>query len=181
MNAFPRNIVLVGFMGAGKTCVGRFLAERLGMTFVDMDDVIVEREGKPIPRIFADEGEPHFRLVERRLVRELAARGGQVVGTGGGIVLDPDNIQDFSRTGLVVCLRASPRTILERVAHDTNRPLLAGADKMAKIRDILDARRALYDAVPCRVDTDSLTVEEVAQRIIGLYRDDEGPAPTNRS
>jgi len=172
MNASLRNIVLVGFMGTGKTCVGELLAKRLGMTFVDMDDVIVEREGKPIPQIFAEEGEPYFRSVERELVRELAGRTGQVIGTGGGVVLNADNIRDFGSAGLVVCLTAPPETILERVAHDTNRPLLAGSDKMQKIRGILDARKELYDAIPLRVETDNLTVDEVVQRIVTMYRGD---------
>jgi len=160
----------MGFMGSGKTSVGRCLAKRLGMTFVDMDDIIVKREGKPIPRIFAEEGEPYFRQAERRLVCELAAGDGQIIGTGGGIVLDPDNIADFSRTGLVVCLQATPQTIFDRVAHDTNRPLLAGGDKMCRIREILDARRELYDSVPCRIDTDDLSIEQVVERVIALYQ-----------
>lgn len=165
-----RNIVLVGFMGAGKTSVGECLAARLGMMFTDMDDVIVEREGKPIPRIFAEDGEPHFRSVERDLVRELAGRTGLVIGTGGGVVLDPDNIHDFDRTGLVVCLTATPETILKRVAHDANRPLLAGDDKIGKIRGILASRQALYDGIPHRILTDGLSIEDVAAQIVALYR-----------
>jgi len=139
------------------------------MTFLDMDDVIVERAGKSIPRIFAEDGEPHFRETERALVRELAARDGLVIGTGGGIVLNPDNIPDFSGSGLVVCLSATPETILERVADDTNRPLLEGDDKMARITGILEARRDLYAAIENQVDTTGLTVDEVVARILDLH------------
>ncbi|MDP6491717.1 MAG: shikimate kinase [Kiritimatiellia bacterium] len=167
-----RNIVLIGFMGTGKTSVGHVLAERLGLAFVDMDASIEEREGRPITEIFATDGEPYFRTVERAVVQELATKDGLVIGTGGGVVLDPDNISDFSATGLVVCLQATPETILERVAHDTNRPLLAGDDKMQKILGILDKRRHLYAALPHQVDTNGLTVDDVAEMIVALY---EGP------
>ena len=163
-----KNIVLAGFMGTGKTGVGRKLADRLGRTFLDMDDVIVERQGKPIPRIFAEDGEPFFRALERDLVRELSARQGLVIGTGGGIVLNPENVADFSRTGLVVCLSATPQTILKRVEGDTNRPLLSGGDPMKKILDLLAKRQALYDAIPHQIDTSNLSLDEVVARIAAL-------------
>ncbi|NQT94007.1 MAG: shikimate kinase [Lentisphaerae bacterium] len=156
-------------MGTGKTSVGQLLARKLGMDFVDMDSLIEEREGKSIPRIFSKDGEPHFRTLERAIVRELAAREGLVIGTGGGIVLDEDNVGDLSRSGLVVCLLAEPEVILERVASDTNRPLLAGDDKMSKIMALLEQRRPLYEGIPNRVDTNGLNVEEVVERILAIY------------
>jgi shikimate kinase len=173
-----RNIVLVGFMGTGKTSVGRRLALRLGMTFVDMDDVIREREGRPIPRIFAENGEPYFRSLERALVGELSRQTGLVVSTGGGIVLNPENVRDYASSGLVVCLSAAPEAILQRVAGDTNRPLLAGDDKMKKILPLLETRRPLYAAIPHQVDTTRLSVEQVVERVLELYRgaDDQPPA-----
>jgi shikimate kinase len=167
-----RNIVLIGFMGTGKTSVGHVLAVRLGLTFVDMDAIIEEREARPITEIFATDGEPYFRTVERALVQELAARDGLVIGTGGGVVLNPDNIGDFSATGLVVCLQATPETILDRVMHDTTRPLLAGDDKMQKILGILEKRQHLYAALPHQVDTNGKTVDEVTEEICALYRED---------
>ena len=161
-----KNIVLVGFMGTGKTSVGLSLADRLGMTFLDMDDMIVEREERTIPEIFATDGEEYFRSLERSIVRELAEREGLVVATGGGIVLNRDNIDDFERTGLVVCLSAAPEVILARVEADTNRPLLEGDDKMVKITDLLNKRQALYDAVNCQVETDELSLDEVIGAIM---------------
>ena len=125
--------------------------------------------GKSIPRIFAEDGEPHFRAAERDLVTELSARSGLVIAAGGGVVLDPDNISDFTRSGLVICLCATPESILDRVRHDTNRPLLAGS-KMEKIKQILTTRRALYNAIPNQIDTTSLTLEQVVQEIRTLYR-----------
>ncbi|MBA4387004.1 MAG: shikimate kinase [Verrucomicrobia bacterium] len=169
MNRYS-NIVLVGFMGTGKTAVGMALASELNLRFLDMDSVIVQREKKPIPQIFAENGEPYFRALERNLVGELAEQSGLVVATGGGIVLNPGNIADFARTGLVVCLSATPGAILKRVEHDTNRPLLAGGDKMKKITDLLNTRRHLYDAIPCQVDTTNLTVKEITGRISALWR-----------
>ena len=166
-----RNIALIGFMGSGKTSVGRLVAERLDMRFVDMDTLIEGREGRPISDIFANEGEAHFRKLEHALVKELAKDSGLVVSTGGGIVLNRQNIDAFRKTSLVVCLWADPETILKRVEHETHRPLLAGGDKLEKIRGILEKRRALYEAIPCRVDTNPLTVEEVARRVIALYRE----------
>ena len=169
MTAQP-NIVLVGFMGTGKTTVGKRLAEKLGLRFLDMDDAIVQREEKPITRIFEEDGESHFRAVERDLVRELSRGNGLVIGTGGGIVLNGDNVSDFEASGLVVCLSASPETILARVEHDTGRPLLEGDDKLARIHSILATRKPLYDAIGHQIDTSDLSLDEVAERIEALYR-----------
>ncbi|MEI6971726.1 MAG: shikimate kinase [bacterium] len=163
-----RNIALLGFMGTGKTTVGRILAEQFGMTFVDMDHVIEERAGKSVARIFAEDGEPHFRALERGLVVELVARTGLVVGAGGGVVLNTDNVRDFERSGLVVCLTAEPAVILGRLAGDSSRPLLDGDEKGARIVKLLESRRALYDAIRHKIDTSSLTPAEVATRIAAL-------------
>ena len=163
------NVILLGFMGTGKTCVGKALAARLDMEFVDMDAIIEERAGKPITRIFAEEGEAHFRGLERSLVQELSGESGRVIGAGGGVVLNDDNVRDYERTGLVVCLAATPEEILQRVEQDTTRPLLAGEDKLEKIVSILGARKHLYDAIPHGVDTTGLTVEQVAAQILAMY------------
>ncbi len=160
------NLILVGFMGTGKTSTGRALASRLGREFVDMDQLIEDREGRTIPEIFAASGEPHFRALERALVRELAARRALVIAPGGGIVLNPDNIRDFAATGRVFCLRASPEWILKRVGHDTHRPLLQTDDKLGRIRDLLAKRQPLYDAIPDQIETDGKTPDEVALDIL---------------
>lgn len=162
------NIVLVGFMGSGKTTIGRLLAEQTGMPLVDMDQRIEERAEKSINAIFAEEGEAHFREMERTMAEELSQESGLIISTGGGIVLNPDNIKNFERSGLVVCLLASAETVLERVQHDTSRPLLAG-DKAAKIVELLEGRKALYHAVPHKIETDGLTPKEICAQIIELY------------
>jgi shikimate kinase len=155
-------------MGTGKSSAGKALATRLGMAFLDMDEEIVRRAGRSIPEIFRDDGEPAFRAMERALVQELAARNGLVVSTGGGIVLNPDNIADFARTGRVVCLHAKPETVLARVGGDTNRPLLQAADPLARIRELLAARQARYDAIPLRIDTEGHRPEDTAEAVIRL-------------
>ena len=162
------NIILVGFMGTGKTTVGRLLARQLDMTFLDMDQEIEAREGRAISDIFAKEGEPHFRKLERALVRELSGRTGLVIGAGGGIVLNPENVADYARTGLVVCLTATPETILKRVEKESHRPLLEGDEKSKRILQILDARKHLYAAIPHQVDTTTLTPEQVVERIVAM-------------
>src|SRR5437773_12176957 len=98
-----KNLVLVGFMGSGKTSTGKLAAQRLGLTFVDMDDLIEERHNQTISKIFETKGEAFFREHERKLVRELVARQGHSIATGGGVVLDPNNIRDTARTGIVIC------------------------------------------------------------------------------
>jgi len=160
------NIILVGFMGTGKSSAGRLIAERLTMEFVDMDDEIVRREGCSIPDIFRDRGEPAFRELERALVIELANRSNLVISTGGGIVLNPDNIRDFSRTGSVFCLQAKPESILRRVEHDQNRPLLQGGDRLTKISELLARRQPLYDAIPQQIDTEGHKPSDTADAVI---------------
>ena len=160
------NIVLVGFMGTGKSAVGKLLAERLASRFVDMDELIETRAGKPISSIFAEDGEPRFRAMEREQARELAQQSNLVVATGGGVVLNPDNIRDFSRSGLVVCLSAAPEEILRRVGNSSHRPLLNQPDPAAAIRDLLAKRQPLYAAIPFQVNTTGLTVAEVADVVM---------------
>ncbi|MCK4564807.1 MAG: shikimate kinase [Verrucomicrobia bacterium] len=164
-----QNIVLVGFMGTGKTTVGRLLSEQTGMPLVDMDALIEERAGKTINEIFAEDGEPHFRKLEREMVQELASQNSQVISTGGGIVLNPDNIADFEKTGLVVCLLADAETVLDRVRHDSTRPLLVG-DKETRITELLETRKPLYEAITHSIDTSGRPSPiPTAQEIIRLY------------
>lgn len=163
-----KNIILVGFMGTGKTVTGRVLAERTGMELVDMDSLIEKQQGKTIPEIFAQDGEAAFRAMERRLVQELSKRSGLVVSTGGGVVLNPENITDFEKTGLVVCLTASPETISQRLENDTSRPLLSG-DKKGQISALLEKRKPLYAAIAHQINGDLLGPDERADAILNLY------------
>lgn len=166
-----RNIILTGFMGTGKTTIGRVLAQRLRRPFVDMDAVIEERTGKSIPEIFREHGEEAFRAVEREVCRELAAQRGLVIATGGGALVDPKNREALQRTGEIICLRASVETILARVGTGDDRPKLDGADRRSRIETLLRERAPAYDAIKLQLDTSELTVDEAVDRILALLWD----------
>ncbi|HUJ11744.1 MAG TPA: shikimate kinase [Verrucomicrobiae bacterium] len=166
-----KNLVLVGFMGSGKSSAGRLAAKRLRMTFVDMDDLIEKRHGQTISQIFAKKGEAFFRHHERALVRELSAGQDCVIATGGGVVLDPNNLRDLSRTGVVICCWVDARVAHERTKHTKYRPLLEStADRLKQIETLLRQRESLYKAIPNRIDTSAMTVEQQADEIVRVYR-----------
>jgi shikimate kinase len=170
-----KNLVLVGFMGSGKTSAGRLAAGRLGMKFVDMDDVIEQRNGRTISEIFEKEGESFFRRQERALVRELVDGQDSVIATGGGIVLDPNNVRDFIRTGVVICCWVDARVAYERTRHTKDRPLLeADADRLKQIQTLLRQREVLYNAIPNRIDTSAMNVDQQADEIIRIYQQHTG-------
>lgn len=161
------NVVLTGFMGTGKTTVGRLLAQRLGYEHVDTDLVIEERHGS-IPEIFAEQGEAGFRAIERELARELAAGRGLVVSTGGRMMLDPDNQATLGSAGTVFCLTAPVGVILHRVLDDRSpieRPLLAGDDPAGRITELLAERAPLYRRFT-QVATEDRSPEAVVDDIL---------------
>jgi shikimate kinase/3-dehydroquinate synthase len=169
-------VTLTGFMGTGKTAVGREVARRLDVPFVDMDAEIEARAGKPIPRIFSEDGETAFREMEAMLVRELSAyRGGwselgagAVIATGGGALVDPENLALMRKRGTVICLDAEPDEILRRVSDSGERPLLEVDDPGVEIERLQAARREAYAAIPWHIDTTGLSVQQVAARVIAL-------------
>jgi len=169
------NIILTGFMGTGKTTVGRRLAERLGRPFVDTDEWIVARAGRSIADIFREEGEGRFREWETRAAKELARQRGLVIASGGRLMLDPDNAAALGRTGPVLCLTAGPAEIMARVAADeTKRPLLAGDDAPARVRALLQQRAAAYvrfRAVPTDGRTAEQVVDDIAAALAGGLRE----------
>jgi len=160
-----RNLALIGFMGSGKSSVGRLVAEQLQFTFLDTDEVIETRAGKPITDIFAQDGEPAFREYERRLVEELGAQSKMVLSTGGGLPINPANLANLKTHSLVVCLWTSPDTIYERVRHQTHRPLLNNPDPLAKIRQLLAIREPHYRQADVLMSTELRSVKEVAQQV----------------
>lgn len=165
-----QDIYLVGFMGTGKTAVGRYLAKSLGLELVDIDDLIIKKEGRGISDIFAQSGEPYFRKAEKGALREVAAKTRQVVDCGGGIVIDPENIMTMKQSGRLVCLSARPEVILERTKRQSHRPLLNVADPLAKIKELLDARKPCYAKADFTVDTSDLTVQQVAEKILEWHK-----------
>lgn len=165
-----RNIVLTGFMGTGKTRVGIELARRLGRKLVDVDTEIERTEGVRISDIFAQRGEAGFREIETAKVREISLRSGLIVSTGGGVVLKDENMEALREKGVIVCVTASPETILERTGKRTNRPLLDVADPMARIVELLEERRPFYENADITVATDGKTPIQVAEEILDALR-----------
>ena len=164
------NIVLTGFMGVGKTAVGREVAARLGRPFIDMDDLIEQIEGMGIPEIFDQRGEAYFRKLENMTLRKLAAQQGLIIATGGGALVNPANREMITRTSLVICLTASISAIQARVGGETHRPLLDAADWQQRIEALLDQRAAAYAEIPYQIDTTDRTIDEVADDVIALAK-----------
>ena len=161
------NIILTGFMGTGKTAVGKRLAKRLGWGFVDLDALIEAAAGMPIARIFAERGETVFRRLERRCITRVIRGRRQVLATGGGAFVDRENRARLRVSGPVICLTARPRVILARVGKRLEtRPLLAGiAHPLARIQTLLDQRAPAYAQADLTVDTSDLSVDEVVHRL----------------
>jgi shikimate kinase len=164
-----RNIALIGFMGTGKSSVGRLVAAQLQFDFLDTDELIESRAKKTVSQIFAEDGEPRFREYESQVVAELAAREGAVISTGGGIGADEGNLASLKSHALVVCLWASAEKIFERVSHQTHRPLLREADPLAKIRQLLAGREPFYKQADVLLNTEVRSLKEVATQLLHQF------------
>ena len=165
------NLVLVGFMGTGKTVVGAQLAKRLGWPFVDTDALIEQAAGMSIPRIFATRGEVAFRAQEREVCKQVADKARTVIATGGGILLDLANRDALQEHGVLVLLTADPAEIARRLwesADHEERPLL-GADPAGRVEELLRERAPVYSSVSFKVDTTGLSHHEVGDRVLELY------------
>lgn len=161
-----KNIVLTGFMGTGKTEIGRTLAQRLGYTFLDADSIIEEEQDMPITEIFRRFGEPYFRDIEADVIKRLSEKDRVVISTGGGAVLREENMENLRRKGVIICLTASAETIFKRTCNDSSRPLLQVEDPLKKIKELLEFRRPYYEKADIMVDTEDKTPLEVAEEII---------------
>lgn len=165
------NVILVGFMGSGKSSVGRVLARRLQFQFVDTDLIISQNAGCEISAIFASQGEEAFRDLETEALRSMGAMEHCVIATGGGIVVKERNHALLRSLGVVVCLKADPEVIFERVSRNTKRPLLQTPDPRATVMALLAARQPLYEHVAeVTIDGSSLQHEEVADQVIDACR-----------
>jgi shikimate kinase len=164
-----RSIVLTGFMGTGKTLVGRSVAHQLSREFVDMDTLIETREGKTVSAIFEMHGENYFRSIESALCQELSARNGLVIATGGGALINLQN-QDMFASAFVVCLDATTDEIVTRLSGKQDRPLLANDDPRERVQALLNARRAAYTRIQHHVDTTGQSIEQVADRVTRMFQ-----------
>jgi len=170
----PDNLILTGFMGTGKTTVGRLVAQKLGREFIDTDVIIEERHG-PIHEIFDRQGESAFRDIERALAQELGHRSGLVIATGGRMLLDPENVRVLSENGRIFCLVATPEEIYDRVTGDPSRvkrPLLEVEDPKQRIIELLGERGPDYERFP-QLTTDQIEPEVIAQELADLWSEHE--------
>lgn len=159
----PRNIILIGYMGTGKTAVGRKVADSLGFQFVDTDQMIEQAAGQPITAIFAERGEAAFRDLETAVLKRAVAGVDQVISTGGGIVLREENREIIARSGYCIWLKASAETIFNRVSGNSNRPLLKTENPRATIESMLLEREPRYRAAAdLEISSNNLSVDEVA-------------------
>ena len=174
-----RNIALCGFMGTGKSSVGRMVAEQLRFAFLDTDTVIESRAGKSVAQIFADQGEAAFRELERGLVREMVDRTSTVISTGGGLVVDPANLASLKQHSVVICLWASPEKLWSRVKDQGHRPLLQDADPLEKIRRLLAERAPFYKQADALVNTEWRSAHDVALQVLHQFRVARTAAPAH--
>jgi shikimate kinase len=173
---------LIGFMGTGKSSVGRLIADTLHYTFLDTDDVIIGRAGASIEDIFKHQGEPAFRQMEARIVEELSRRERTVISTGGGLPADERNIASLKTHALVICLWASPEKILHRVQGQSHRPLLKDVDPVTRIRELLGEREKFYRQADVLVNTEFRSLREVAQQVMNQFRmAQREPEPTHHT
>ena len=164
------NLALIGFMGTGKSSVGRLVAEQLHFDYLDTDELIQSRTGRTITDIFDGEGEAVFRKLEQQLVMELAIRKRTVISTGGGLPTNPASLASLKNHALVVCLWASPEKIWERVRNQTHRPLLRSTDSQSKIRELLAAREPFYRQADVLINTDLRSAREAAQQVVHQFK-----------
>ena len=170
-----RNLTLIGFMGTGKSSVGRLVADALHFTFLDTDDVIEARAGATIQEIFQHHGEPTFREYECRIVEELTRRSKTVIATGGGVPANETNLASLKSHSLVVCLWSSPEKIWQRVKGQTHRPLLNNPDPLAKIAELLKIRAPYYRQADVLINTEFRSLREVTQQVIHQFRAAQTP------
>ncbi len=166
-NLFPYNIVLIGFMGAGKSTISDYLSTMFDMKLVEMDQVIAEREEMSIPDIFATYGEEYFRDLETQLLRELQEKKHYVISCGGGVALREENVVEMKKNGRVVLLTASPSTIYERVKDSNDRPLLKENNSVESISRLMEKRREKYEAAAdVVIQTDHKTILQISEELI---------------
>ncbi|MCX5666081.1 MAG: shikimate kinase [Candidatus Omnitrophica bacterium] len=164
-----KNIILVGFMGTGKTTIAFELSHRLNMRYISTDDLIEKREKCTINEIFTKKGEDYFRSVEAMVVRDACSMEGVIIDLGGGAVIRDENWEMIKSSGLSICLTADENTIMERTKKYKHRPLLNVEDPKQKIRNLIAKRAPFYAKADHCVDTGKLTVKQAVEKIVGIF------------
>jgi shikimate kinase len=166
MRSEMKNIVLTGFMGTGKTAVGRELARLLDMKLIDVDAEIEVSKQMTINEIFKEFGEPAFRKIETDMIKKVSRNKHVIISTGGGAVLKRENMDTLRETGIIVCLMASPETILRRTGNTSDRPLLHVENPLEKIRELMDFRKPYYEKADIVIATEDKTPLQIAEEIV---------------
>lgn len=164
-----KNIVLCGFMGSGKSTIGKILSEKLGMRLIDTDSYIESKEGMTVSEIFAKYGEEYFRNAELEACRQLSSLQGCIISTGGGTLLRETNVAEIKKGGKVYFLDISPDTVLTRLRHDTTRPLLQREDKEKAVNDLMKQRMPLYKKAADHIINAEESPRKVCAKIIEIY------------
>lgn len=166
----PKNLVLIGFMGTGKSSVGKVLGRKLSRPVIDIDQMVETQENRRIDVIFEADGEEAFRLLEKQAIAEAAKNDGVVITTGGGAVLDPENLRALRASGWILALTATPETIYHRVKDSRHRPLLKHTNVLGEITRLLEARKTLYEDADYRFETDGRNPSQVARMILDTLK-----------
>lgn len=170
-----KNIVIVGFMGTGKTEVGNLLAKKLSLNFVDTDKLIEEREKDRIVRIFQVKGERYFRKVEEEVIEEVSKMKKCVIATGGGAIVSEKNYENLKKNGIIICLTATPEEIYKRTIPKKDRPLLMKSKNVIEtIKELLEMRKPYYSKADYTIDTTNKKIEEVVEEIIKILEIENG-------
>jgi shikimate kinase len=166
MRSEMKNIVLTGFMGTGKTAVGKELARILDMKLIDVDMEIESSRQMTINKIFEEFGEPVFREIETDMIKKVSRNKQVIISTGGGAVLKRENMETLRETGIIVCLMASPETILRRTGSSNDRPLLHVENPLKKIKELMDFRKPYYEKADIVIETEGKTPLQIAEEIV---------------
>ncbi len=165
------NIVLTGFMGTGKTSVGKLVARKTGMGFADTDALIEALEGKRVEDIFREKGEKYFRSLEEKVISRVSDLKGFVIATGGGAVLSADNMDNLRKRGIIFCLRAKPETVYRNIRNSPDeRPLLKEKDMLLQINKLMEEREKYYRNAHYIIIVDGRTAEETAEEVISIFK-----------
>lgn len=153
-------------MGTGKSAAARLLAKKLGREFLELDEIIEKKQGMTIKDIFEKKGEPYFRKIEKEVVKEASFRKNIIISAGGGSIVDEENFRNLKNSGIIICLKASPETIIKRTKALKTRPLLNVPDPKKRIEDLLSQRERYYNKADFSINTDKLSIQQVAEEII---------------
>ena len=165
-----KNIVLVGLMGAGKTTVGKYLAEKYKKDFIDTDAIIEAQKKTSIPDIFAKYGEDIFRQIEANIIKKISEQNNKIISTGGGVVENAENINNLKKNGILVYLKAPAKVLYERIKNQNNRPLLQNENPLKTLQGLLQKREKNYMKADIIIETENKSVAEIAQEVSTLCK-----------